>query len=159
MVYNNFMKKYLVTIFLVLFGLVAMTQGALESLGAIGLDPSLDYTGETDTSVLNFQPPGLLTSSPNPCANIADFKGLVNCLTTAILTPLVSLLLGIALVYFLWGVIQYIRKLGGTEREEAKQRIWYGLLALFVMVSVWGLVWLLVNSFGLDNNALPTPHF
>ncbi len=54
------------------------------------------------------------------------------------------IVLGIALLYFLWGVAIFIFKANNDkEREEGKKKIVYGLVALFVMVTVWGIVKLL----------------
>jgi hypothetical protein len=50
------------------------------------------------------------------------------------------------------------------KKEKAKSTVIYGVIALFVMISIWGLVNILYNTFGLTNtnrsadatNALPT---
>ncbi|OIO33277.1 MAG: hypothetical protein COZ49_04260 [Candidatus Yonathbacteria bacterium CG_4_10_14_3_um_filter_47_65] len=82
----------------------------------------------------------------------ATFKDLVKLFISSILDPLVPLIIGLALVYFLWGVSKYILH-GDDEkkREEGRQMMVYGIIGLFVMVSVWGLVNILVGTFGLSN--------
>ena len=75
-----------------------------------------------------------------------------------ILTWLVPLLIGVAVVVFLWGVVKYITA-GGDEEKIKKGRdtmIW-GIVGLFVMVAVWGLVWILLNTFNLDTGTPPYP--
>ncbi|MBI2086728.1 MAG: hypothetical protein HYT69_00955 [Candidatus Zambryskibacteria bacterium] len=50
---------------------------------------------------------------------------------------------GIALLVFFWGLVKFIFKVGGDEKAVADGRrlmIW-GLIALFVMVSIWGLIY------------------
>ena len=55
-----------------------------------------------------------------------------------ILRPLVSVLIGVAMVYFIYGVVIFISSAGDeSKREEGKKTIGWGLLALFIMVSVW----------------------
>jgi len=65
-----------------------------------------------------------------------------------ILDPLIVVLIGVAVVLFLYGIIKYVSS-GDDEakRKEAKNYIVYGIVVLFVMVSVWGLVNLLAGTF------------
>ena len=53
----------------------------------------------------------------------------------------IGLLFVVATVVFLWGIINYVIA-GGDEKklENAKSFIIYGLIGLFVMVAMWGLV-------------------
>lgn len=54
---------------------------------------------------------------------------------------------GVALFYFLWGVVKYfISGDSAAKRNESVQTITYGLIALFVLIAVWGLVKLLQQS-------------
>ena len=89
-----------------------------------------------------------------------SFAGLVTTIINAVLQPLVLLFIGAGVVYFLWGVLQYLKQDDEKAREEGKMKILYGLIALFVMVSVWGLVNVLSGTFNLTNNsAPPLPYF
>lgn len=90
--------------------------------------------------------------------NNQDFKGILELITSSILNPLVALFLGIALIYFMWGVLTYVRR-GESEGDRAKgiQMMTYGIIAIFVMVSVWGLVYILINTFNLNTSAPPIP--
>jgi hypothetical protein len=98
--------------------------------------------------------------SASACSNIQNFKGVVDCLIGGILTPLISLAMGLALVYFLWGVIKYIRQAGDEKsREEARKVMSFGIIALFVMVSVWGLVRIITETLNLNNQEPRTPSF
>jgi len=86
---------------------------------------------------------------------ITDFKSLVDLIIRNILDPLVILIMSLALVYFLWGVSQYILKSNDEKAHaEAIKTMTYGIIALAVMVSVWGLVRILTDTFGLGS-AIP----
>ncbi|HEX2792414.1 MAG TPA: pilin [Candidatus Paceibacterota bacterium] len=76
-------------------------------------------------------------------------------------TYIVPLIFALAFVVFLWGVFQYFIAGGADEekREKGKRFVAYGLVGFFVMVSVWGLVNLLVGSFGFNKSAPPVPRF
>lgn len=64
------------------------------------------------------------------------------------------LILG-ALVLFLFGVVKTFFWNSGADKESGKSFILWGIVALFVMVSVWGLVNVLRGTFSLDNDNVP----
>lgn len=76
------------------------------------------------------------------------FKNLVDFIISDLLQPIILLIVSIAVVSFLWGVSKYVLH-GGDEakRTEGTHIMIYGIIALFVMVSVWGFVTILVNTF------------
>jgi len=49
------------------------------------------------------------------------------------------LIMTLAVIYFLWALANYMLKAGEEQVEAREQMIW-GIVILFVMVSVWGLV-------------------
>jgi hypothetical protein len=82
-------------------------------------------------------------------AVFTDFASLVDFIIITILTPLIYLIVGAAVVYFMWGVSNYILHGGDIEkRKEGYKMMIYGIIAIFVMVSVWGFVRILLNTFG-----------
>ena len=68
---------------------------------------------------------------------------------------LIALLLGIATVVFLIGVIQYVIS-GADEKkaETAKKYMLWGIIGLVVMVAVWGIANLLVDTLGLTDTTV-----
>ena len=75
-----------------------------------------------------------------------------------IITTLLPMLLGLAVLLFLWGVAKYILH-GDNEdaRKEGRMFIVNGIIAIFVIVSVWGLVNMLDRFFGLDDTVGSSP--
>jgi NADH:ubiquinone oxidoreductase subunit 6 (subunit J) len=70
---------------------------------------------------------------------------------------LTVLVLALALVVFIWGVIQLVGAQDDeSKRTSARQRITFGIIALFVMVSVWGLVNVLIKTFGTTQTQAPS---
>jgi hypothetical protein len=66
---------------------------------------------------------------------ISSIRGIVD-----ILIPLVAAL---ALLYFFWGLAKFILATGNGDedaREKGKNIMIWGIVGLFVIVSVWGLV-------------------
>jgi len=85
-------------------------------------------------------------------------SGLAGQITTTA-GMLVPALIGLAMVLFIWGLVLFISK-SGNEQEiaEGKQKMIWGIIALFVIVAVWGLVVLLQNITGVSGgNSLPAP--
>ena len=71
--------------------------------------------------------------------------------------PLMVLLFTIALVMFLWGVLDFIKNAENSEaREKGKQRMLWGIIGLFAMVAFLGLTGVLTGTFfGNDTPVLP----
>lgn len=77
-----------------------------------------------------------------------------------ILNVVVPFLIAVAVVIFLFGVVKYITAGGDEEkRKEARNVMIYGIIGLFVMVSIWGLVAVLVNTFGFQTTPVTPPSF
>lgn len=64
-------------------------------------------------------------------------------------TILIPLMFAIALLLFFWGLVKYIKSEGEGKGEGKKIMIW-GVVALFVMSSVWGLVRLIGDELGIQ---------
>jgi hypothetical protein len=65
---------------------------------------------------------------------------------------LIPVLIAAALVVFFWGLVKYLWG-GGKDTAYGRRIMTSGLIALFVMVSVWGIVALIQESLGVDQNA------
>ena len=81
------------------------------------------------------------------------------CRIGQLLNAVVPVLIALGVVYFVWGVIQYVIASDEEAKKSGRNRIIYGIIGLAVIIGLWGLVTLLANTFGLNNNAnvvLPT---
>lgn len=75
---------------------------------------------------------------------------LVNILSTEILNPVIGLLFALALAYFVYGVVVFIANADNEEaRKQGKRHMAYSVLGLLIMVGVWGVLQLIINSLGL----------
>ncbi len=75
----------------------------------------------------------------------------------SLLNALIPLLMAAALVVFFWGLVQYIRSAGEGEHAVGRNIMIAGIVSLFVMVSVWGLVRFLQSTLGISGGASITP--
>lgn len=67
-----------------------------------------------------------------------------------IVNPLIVLLFAAALAFFFWGMAQFI--LGAddeTKRQTGKQHMVWGVIGLVIMVSVFGIMAVLLRTFGI----------
>ena len=75
-----------------------------------------------------------------------------------ILNGVIFLFITIAIVVFFWGLISYLANIGGEDAaKKGIQLMLWGVIALFVMVSVWGIIRLLKNTFGVGGNQTAIP--
>jgi hypothetical protein len=71
-----------------------------------------------------------------------------------VLDDVVLVLTGLALAFFIWGLVVFIRNSGDEKaKDEGKQKMIWGIIALFFIISVWGLVALLQEVTGVDGGA------
>jgi len=67
-----------------------------------------------------------------------------------ILNPFIGILIGVATVIFLYGVIEFIAGAGNEEkRTKGKQHIVWGIIGLFIMVGVFGIINLILRTLDL----------
>ena len=77
-----------------------------------------------------------------------DFLVYASCIINKSVIPLIFAL---AVVMFIWGVVQYvINSDEEAKKEKGKQFMIWGIIALAVMFSVWGLVRIFGNTFGIE---------
>ena len=73
---------------------------------------------------------------------------LLNRINTYVLNPLILLAFAIALVVFMVGLVKFIAS--DKEREEGKKKILWGLVGMFIMISAYGLIQLVLNTFSIN---------
>lgn len=63
-----------------------------------------------------------------------------------ILNPVIGLMFGIAMIFFVYGVIEFISKADSDQGREAgrKHMIW-GVIGMFIMLAVFGLIDIIIN--------------
>jgi len=74
-------------------------------------------------------------------------------LVSDIIAATVPVIIGLAVLVFIWGILRYVVAKDSEKQNEAKSIILWGIIILFVMVSIWGLVNLLGDTLQLDNSA------
>ena len=91
-------------------------------------------------------------------ADLGYISGLVGD-TQAILNLLLPLVVTLALLFFFWGIMVFILNAGDPEgRSKGIHIMVWGIVSLFVVVSIWGIVALLADIFGVEvGTSAPVP--
>lgn len=84
------------------------------------------------------------------------FFGLLDAANTLI-NRLIPFIIALTVLVFLWGVFKFVIANDAEKRKEARGYMVWGIVSLFIMVSVWGLVNILVRTFSLNTNAPALP--
>lgn len=74
-----------------------------------------------------------------------------------IVQALIPIVIGLGVLVFLWGVLKYVLNSSDAGKAEGRTFMLWGIIALFVMVSVWGLVNILRDSLELNTNTPTAP--
>ncbi len=76
-------------------------------------------------------------------ATILDTLALAN----TFLNALIGLFITLAIVIFFWGLIKYLMGEGSEGKAEGLKIMLMGVITIFVMVSIWGIIRLLQSTF------------
>jgi hypothetical protein len=76
---------------------------------------------------------------------------LIGGITNIIGTKLIPLFVTLALVVFFYRIVISIYKVGDNPKAvaEGKTLLFWGVMALFVMVSIWGITGFISDAFGI----------
>lgn len=78
---------------------------------------------------------------------IFDFRTVI-----AIAIPLAA---SLALLFFIWGLALYILRSGDIKsKEEARSKMIWGVVALFVIFSIWGIIGFLGGILGIGQGGV-----
>jgi len=131
-------------------------NGGAQATAPVNDTSSLSYPTATTSSVSPSVPTStgvsVSTCSSNPFTSLLSIAIWAKCIIGEIIIPGIFTL---AFVVFLWGVFKFIRASDKADKDESKQFIYMGLIGLFVMVSVWGIINIFTTTFGF-NSTVPT---
>jgi hypothetical protein len=88
-------------------------------------------------------------AQPTVSTSVSNLNDIIRFIKS-ILNVALPLIIAVAVVWFVWNMFKIF--LAGDEeaKASAKTNAIYGIVGIFLMISVWGLVNILYNTFGLD---------
>jgi hypothetical protein len=115
--------------------------------------PALALADSTVTGGVDSNGTSFLGLCFGNCPSYSGVPGLLGYFINVINDVLVPLIFAVAFIVFLWGVFKYFI-LGATDEESRSnggKLVLYGIIGFAVMLSVWGLVNIVSNTFGLTS--------
>ncbi|MFZ2303591.1 MAG: hypothetical protein WAV98_02240 [Minisyncoccia bacterium] len=80
-----------------------------------------------------------------------DFKALVDLIIGAFVEPAMVLIFSATIVFFMWNIFGVIKNSDNPEElAKFKGKAVWGIIAIAVMVSMWGLVRFITGSINLN---------
>ena len=80
----------------------------------------------------------------------------VLCTLGNILDTIIPILVVLGIVYFVWGVVTYVISSDEEAKKAGRDRMIFGIIGLVVIVAMWGLVGIVIKTFGLKDNSVDT---
>lgn len=100
----------------------------------------------------------LLSALVVPSVSYAALSGLKSLISDVgdIIVQLRVIVFGLALLFFFWGLAQFILHSGDSKvREDGKNKMFWGVIAMFVLISILGIVAYIGELFGIQTNVNP----
>ena len=90
---------------------------------------------------------------------LASAQSLLNTLGffNTILNGAIGLLITLAIIAFFWGLIRYLFTEGAEGKAAGLKIMLMGVIVIFVMVSIWGIVRLLQSTFSVTSTTPVIP--
>jgi len=82
----------------------------------------------------------------------ASVVTLMKSINRVIINPLIVLLFALAVVYFIYGLTRYLLSPDNEEvRKSSKSHMLWGIVGMFIMISVFGILSIIMNTIGVEN--------
>jgi Type IV secretion system pilin len=132
-----------------MWGLVGLVGRTFNLNAKSPVAPSVDFIQNT-AQISSISCDAVLTSAPK-------LSNLLNYVTCLINNSIIPLMFALAVVFFIYGVIQFVILGAGdeTKRTQGRQHMIWGVIALAVMLGVWSLAGIIGGTFGLNTRILP----
>lgn len=91
-----------------------------------------------------------------PMVAFAQLDNVENIATSIgdIINILIPIVFALAMLFFFWGLAMYIFG-SDHDKDKAKKTMIWGVVAIFVMAAVWGLVQFIGNALDIDTGTGP----
>jgi len=87
------------------------------------------------------------TSTLLAAVNATDFGAAIDPVMKNIVNPIIGFMFALGIVVFTYGVLTYVwGSEDGDARKKAKMSMLSGVIGMFIMMSAWGVVYLVSNT-------------
>src|SRR3989344_1738254 len=130
-------------ILMLVLPLISLAQSGNTGDGGDNSNPSTTTSSGTSGSGLTFN-----NAPQSACPPNTRISGII-CNFQQILNSIIPLLIALGVVYFVFGVVQYVIAGDDEAKKTGRDRIIFGIIGLAVIIGLWGLVNIVVNTLGL----------
>ncbi len=104
--------------------------------------------------VLGSMPLMALAQNATGCASVTlgTIQSII-CKIGNILDTVIPILVVLGVVYFVWGVVQFVISTDEEAKAKGRSHMIYGIIGLVVIVAMWGLVGIVTKTFDLNGSA------
>ena len=89
----------------------------------------------------------MLIPIAHAAVSATQLGNVIDPILNVIVYPIIKLLLGIAVVVFVWGIIKMIRDAEDAEaRKTARIHMLYGIIGFVIMLSAWAIIAVIANT-------------
>ncbi|MEI8174685.1 MAG: hypothetical protein WCG28_01915 [bacterium] len=86
----------------------------------------------------------------------ASFDSFLKNVNQQIINPLILFLFALALVYFLYGMLEFFMNQENEEkRTTSKKHMLWGIVGLTIMMGVWVILGVILSTMNIDNQIDP----
>lgn len=84
-------------------------------------------------------------------AATTSLNGFMVKVDTMIINPLILFLFALAIVFFLYGVLEFILNQENEEKKTAgKSHMIWGVIGIVIMLGVWGILGIILNTLNIS---------
>ena len=81
----------------------------------------------------------------------ADFNSLLKNINGMIINPLITFLFALAILFFLYGVFEFIMNQENEEKKTTgKNHIIWGIIGITIMLGVWTILGMVLATFNIE---------
>lgn len=84
-----------------------------------------------------------------------DLNGFIRNVDNMIINPLIGLLFALAIVYFLYGVFEFISNQANEEKKTTgKSHMMWGIIGITIMMGVWTILGIVLSTLGISKSEI-----
>ncbi len=81
----------------------------------------------------------------------ASLDSFIQNVDDQIINPIIKILFALAVVFFLYGVFEFILNQQSEEKKTTgKSHMLWGIVGITIMIGVWSILTIVLNTFGLS---------
>ncbi len=85
----------------------------------------------------------------------SSLDGFIGNIDKMIINPLIGLLFALAIVYFLYGVFEFLSNQANEEKKTTgKSHMLWGIIGITIMMGVWTILGILLNTLGINKSEI-----